>query len=208
MLHHNPNAEFCQKRVIRPFPVCLSTMSPRSKNAELFACADRRSCYGTASLTQLCIDPMSQLSRLRATAFLSLAGLLLTPLLAAGLPATVTLSNLEQTYNGSPKLPTGTSDPLGLAISWKFINPAEIDPEPVIQETVYSNMPSTLELSYSSHSFSAQSTFGLANQLKLASTARELTSVDVVMVCWAKAASYPLWSFGNPEGWTHPITSR
>lgn len=150
---------------------------------------------------------MTRFHCLSACASLALAGILVVSTASAeNLPATITLGDLTQTYDGSPKLPTVTTDPPGLAVSWEFTDPTGTDPEPVAEETVYCNMPATLGLSYASLSFAAQSTFGLGDQVELASTARELTSVDVVLVSWAKAATYPLYSLQNPEGWNHPVT--
>lgn len=148
---------------------------------------------------------MSLLSRLRATASLSLAGLFLTPIIASGLTATVTLSNLEQTYDGSPKLPEVTTNPPGLNVTWNFVDPAVVSSPPVA-ETVYRNTPATLALSYGSLGFSSQSTLGLGDEIRPAGTAKNLTSVDVVLVTWAKALTYPSWALRNPDGWTHPVT--
>jgi hypothetical protein len=126
---------------------------------------------------------------------------------AAGLPATVTLDNLSQTYNGGGKTPSVVTEPAGLGVSWRFVDPTAGPPQPVT-ETVFRNVPNTLALSYSSIGFSATSTWGLGDYVQVAGTARNLESVDVVMVTWAKAANYPVEAAADASGWRHPITLR
>lgn len=150
---------------------------------------------------------MTRFHCLSAYASLALAGFSsLSTASAENLPATITLGDLTQTYDGTPKLPTVTTDPPGLAVTWEFTDSAAPAPQPATEKTVYRNIPPKLELSYASHSFATQSTLGLGNQLQLADSARDLSSVDVILVSWAKAASYPLWSLVNPAGWNHPVT--
>ena len=141
---------------------------------------------------------------------------LATPLLAAwcvlfalpaeaAIPATVTLGDLVHTYDGTPKVPSVVTDPPGLNVNWHFVDLAAGEPQPVT-ETVYQNTPDTLELSYQSISFSAQQTWGYGDYIGLAGAARNLESVDVVMVTWAKAGNYPVLAAADPTGWRHPVT--
>ena len=139
----------------------------------------------------------------RLALYLGAATCLLAPrVLAAAVPATVSLGDLVQTYDGTPKTPSAVTDPLGLNVSWRFVEAGAVQP---VVETVFSNTPTPSSLSYSSHSFSAQSTVGLGDRIHLAGTARNLSSVDVTMVTWAKAITYPLQAQANPDGWHHPI---
>ena len=135
----------------------------------------------------------------------STAACLLAPRVsAAGLPATVSLGDLVQSYDGTPKAPTVGTQPPGLNVSLRYIAPSSVVPLPTV-ETVFSNTPSPSSLSYSSHSFSSQQTCGLGDRVQLSGTAKDLTSVDVVLVTWAKAASYPAKAMENPVGWSHPV---
>ena len=126
---------------------------------------------------------------------------------AAGLPATVTLDNLAQTYNGGGKTPSVVTEPAGLGVSWRFVDPTAGPPQRV-SETVFRNVPNTLAYSYTSIGFSAQQTWGLGDYVQVAGTARNLESVDVVMVTWAKAAKYPVEAAADASGWRHPVTLR
>lgn len=124
---------------------------------------------------------------------------------AAAVQATVTLGDLVQTYDGSPKLPTVTTEPPGLGVSWRFVDPAAGAPQPV-SETVFRSAPATLALSYQSLAFNAQKVWGYGDHVRLAGVARNLESVDVVMVTWALAANYPALAAADPAGWRHPVT--
>ena len=115
-------------------------------------------------------------------------------------PATVVLGELEQTYDGTAKIPSVTTDPPGLAVTWSF---QDLQP---VSETVYNSTPNPLSLSYSSVSFQGTGTFGIGDQVQLApGTDRNLVSLDVVMVSWAQAGNYPEWAALDPTGWKHPV---
>lgn len=114
-------------------------------------------------------------------------------------PATVVLGELEQTYDGTAKVPSVTTDPPGLAVTWSF---QDLQP---VSETVYDSTPDPIYLSYTSVSYQGTNTFGIGDQVQLAGSARNLVSVDVVMVTWAKAENYPEFAAIDPTGWKHPV---
>lgn len=114
-------------------------------------------------------------------------------------PATVVLGELEQTYDGTARVPSVTTDPPGLAVTWSF---QDLQP---VSETVYNSTPNPLDLSYGSVSYQGTGTFGIGDHVQLAGSARNLVSVDVVMVTWAKAENYPEWAAADPTGWKHPV---
>ncbi len=125
-------------------------------------------------------------------------------------PATVTLSNLVQTYTGTPKNPTVTTTPANLPTQVTYRDLSPTAPAPV-SEVVYNDSPDPLELSYSSAGFAAGQLSALGNLVQIAGTARKLESCEVILVTWAKAANYTTWIAANPslatsEGWFHPIT--
>lgn len=129
---------------------------------------------------------------------------------AAQTPATVTLENLVQTYNGTQKSPTVTTVPADLPtqVTYRNLNPNA--PAPV-SEVVFNDTPDPLFLSYSSYGFQARGLSALGNLVQLAGSARKLESCEVILVTWAKASTYTTWSAANPalansEGWVHPIT--
>ncbi len=136
------------------------------------------------------------------------AGLLATG--PAQTPATVTLGNLLQTYTGTSKTPTVTTNPANLPTQVTYRNLSPNAPAPV-SEVVYNDSPDPLFLSYLSAGFSSNQYSAMGNFVQLAGTARKLESCDVILVSWAKAATYTAWSTANPtlsnsEGWFHPIT--
>lgn len=73
---------------------------------------------------------------------------------------------------------------------------------------VFSNIPATLNLSYTSLSFSASRTTMLGNLVNLSGSQRVANHVEAVLVTWATAAQYPAWAAEDPSGYTHPVTTR
>lgn len=151
-----------------------------------------------------CILPLSfQLRRLRQWG-LSMAMLCLAAR-AFALPAEVSLGDLVQTYDGKGKLPSVLTNPPDLNVSWRFVDTAAGPPH-AVTETVFQNVSAALQLSYPSISFAAQQAWGIGDHVQLAGSARNLESVDVVMVSWARAANYPVHAMADPSGWRHPVT--
>jgi hypothetical protein len=129
-----------------------------------------------------------------------LAGLALTALCASAADtataATVTLGDLTPIYDGTPKTPSATTDPSGLDVNWRFVQPV----------TVFDRIGNPLALSYISFNPNGYGTTGFGDYVQLAGSARDLESVDAVLVTWVKAADYPALSAADPTGWDHPIT--
>lgn len=124
---------------------------------------------------------------------------------AAATPATVSLGNLVQTYDGIFKSPSVATVPAGLPVQVVYRNLNPTPPAPVSQ-VVYNDSPNPLASSYLSYAFQAQSLSALGNFIQLAGTARKLESCDVILVNWAKASDWPALAAANPAGYVHPIT--
>jgi hypothetical protein len=121
--------------------------------------------------------------------------------IASQTSAQVTLGNLSQVYDGSPKMPDVATNLTGLPVD--LVYRKITTPPPPVTEVVFNNVPATLASSYSSFSPVNNQSSGLGNYLKLAKNARNLESVEVTLVTWAKAASYPAWQAANPQGYNH-----
>ncbi|MEO8616268.1 MAG: MBG domain-containing protein [Luteolibacter sp.] len=129
---------------------------------------------------------------------------------AAQTPATVTFSNLVQTYNGTSKTPTVTTSPANLAVQVTYRDLSPSPPAPVSQ-VVYNDTPDPLALSYFAYGFQANQLSALGNLVQLGGTARKLSSGEVILVTHAKQADYSAWIAANPSkadavGYLHPIT--
>jgi len=109
-------------------------------------------------------------------------------------------NKIQQIYQGGVLLPQVIfgGQPRGAAFSGREISPAE---------TVFSNIPATLALSYSSYAFQANSTSALGNLVQLSGSARVADHVEVVMVSWARAGNYPELAALDPSGYRHPVTA-
>jgi len=108
--------------------------------------------------------------------------------------AAITVDELEQVYDGAPKVPSATTDPPGLPVRWEFIKP------------VFDRIQNPLFLSYISISLIGNNTCALGDFVQLGGTARHLEAVDVVLVTWAKASQFPDLATADPTGWDHPVT--
>ena len=153
--------------------------------------------------THLCMNPAQRL----LLVCLLIGGPFSFSTRTLGLAASVTLGDLTATYDGTAKMPKAVTDPAGLDVTWRFVDPAA-DPPQEVTETVFRNIPSRLGYSYNSLGFAALRTWEMGDYVQLAGTARNLESVDVVMVTWAKAATYPVYAAADPTGWWHPITLK
>ncbi len=143
---------------------------------------------------------------LRTGRSFAFGGLLISPIAtASALPATVTLGNLSQTYDGSAKIPDVATLPIGLPSQIVYRNLSPNAPPPV-SEVVYNDCPNPLALSYLSYSFHGQSLTALGNYIQLGATARKIESCDTILVTWAKASDWPALAAANPAGYYHPIT--
>jgi MBG domain len=123
----------------------------------------------------------------------------------AQISASVTLSDLLQTYNGSTRAAAVITIPSDLTtqVTYQDLNPSS---SPPTSEVVYDDTPPILELSYLSYGYDAQKLSALGNYIQLAGTSRELESCEVVLVTYAKADSWPTLKAENSLGYYHPIT--
>ncbi|MDB6069913.1 MAG: Ig domain protein group 1 domain protein [Verrucomicrobiales bacterium] len=119
--------------------------------------------------------------------------------------AQLTLSQLLQSFNGTPIAPAVTTIPADLPVALIYQNLA-LNPTPAGSEVVFNNTPSSLPLSYSSLSFAATKANALGNYIRLGGTARKLVSCDATMVTWARASKYPQLAALNPNGYFHPVS--
>jgi hypothetical protein len=112
----------------------------------------------------------------------------------------MTFSGIQQPYQGGVIRPQVLYDgkPREATFSCREIDPAV---------TVFSNIPESLALSYGSYAFQAKLTSALGNLVNLEGTARVVDHVEVVMVTWAKAESYPALAGLDPTGYRHPVTA-
>lgn len=139
--------------------------------------------------------------RLRIAPFLKdLVALLLGLDLACASTSGVSLTDLSQIYDGSPKQP-GYTAPEGVEPSFHF---SEASAEGAI---LFRRSPEQLEISYPSLSFAAQPTMGVGELLRFEDPENRLISeVEVVLVTWAKAGDYPDRATLNPQGYLHTIS--
>jgi len=119
---------------------------------------------------------------------------------AAPIPATVTLGNLEHVYDGTPKVPSVTTDPADLPYQVTYRDPS------ALSTVVYDDAPEVLADSYPSYGFNAAQLSAMGNYVGLGGTARHLDVCETVLVTWANAADWPGLATENPEGYYHPIT--
>lgn len=115
----------------------------------------------------------------------------------------IRFDNLNPTYDGTARYPIVSLDGVERTalFACRRINPDDSPP-------VFSNIPSTIALSYSSLSFAAQQTSELGNLVQAAGTGRVADYMEAVMVTWAPASKYPEWSARDPTGYRHPVSAR
>lgn len=73
---------------------------------------------------------------------------------------------------------------------------------------VFNQIPATLDLSYTSYSFTANRSRALGNYVQLAGTERYLNAVTVTMVTWAKQSDFISSTYAdytNAAGWSHYV---
>jgi len=116
----------------------------------------------------------------------------------------ITVAGTEVLYNGSPIHPLVMVDGLPRQAAFSF-REIQRDQAPA----VFSNrIPEPLPLSYSSLSFTANSTSALGNLVELAGSERVADHAEVIMVTWAKAADYPALAAADASGYRHPVSAR
>ena len=142
--------------------------------------------------------------RIPATSFGWLVSACMAACLSHALAIEVVLGDLNQVYDGSPKIPSFATTPANLPVDLVYENTS--NPPAPVSQVVLNNTPSPLALSYSSQPFQAQGVSAFGDYLQLGGTSRKLQACEVTLVTWADAGSYPTWANANPEGYFHPVT--
>ena len=115
-------------------------------------------------------------------------------------PADVYINQAVQSYDGAPKFPGVTTDPLGLSVEVSIASRAQ-------SEVVFQTIPTVPDPSYTSLGLNTVTTDkAWGNEVNLGGSDRFLESVDIAMVNWAKAADYPVLAASNSLGYQHPLT--
>lgn len=117
----------------------------------------------------------------------------------------ITIDNLNQVYDGTPKQPLIETQPTGLPLQvvYRDLNPDAPAPTPSV---VYDDTPSQLQLSHLSYASAANRIYGMGNQVAAAAGNRRLMSVETILVTWSRAPDWPDLAELNPEGYHHPLT--
>ena len=79
---------------------------------------------------------------------------------------------------------------------------------PTQAAVVFNQIPATLDLSYTSYSFSANHSRAIGNYVQLDGTERYLNAVTVTMVTWAQQSEYlssTYADYSNAAGWNHYV---
>ena len=115
-------------------------------------------------------------------------------------PADVYINQAVQEYDGAPKFPGVTTDPLGLSVEVSIVSRAQ-------SEVVFQTIPTVPDPSYTSLSLNTlTSDKAWGNEVNLGGSNRFLESVDIAMVNWAKGADYPVLAAANALGYQRPLT--
>lgn len=113
--------------------------------------------------------------------------------------AEVFLGELEQEYDGSVKFPQVSTDPPGLQVGVEIVPRSQ-------SGLVFSRIPEVDLPSYQGFPINGNINKGLGDVVNLGGGNRRLESIDVALVNWARAASWPDLAAANPAGYAHPIT--
>lgn len=102
-------------------------------------------------------------------------------------------------YDGTPKFPLFSTNPAGLALDVAIFPRSQA-------EEVFRTIPRPAEPSYPSYGIHGTTNRALGDEINLGGTARSLESVDVAMVSFSKASSWPALALESEEGYRHPIS--
>ncbi|MDB4390594.1 DUF5011 domain-containing protein [Akkermansiaceae bacterium] len=121
----------------------------------------------------------------------------ITPAFAA--EANLSWTNLSQEYDGQLKSPVVTTEPPNLEVTLEYFPRSN-------SEVLFQRIPSIDQPSYPSYGLNGKSDIGLGDLVDLEIDNQRLESVDVVMVNFAQAASWPQLAEENSKGYFHPLT--
>ncbi|MDA7659043.1 DUF5011 domain-containing protein [Akkermansiaceae bacterium] len=121
----------------------------------------------------------------------------ITPAFAA--EADLSWTHLSYEYDGQLRSPAVTTDPPDLDVTLEYFPRSN-------SEILFQRIPSIDQPSYPSYGLNGKSDIGLGDLVDLEIDNQRLESVDVVMVNFAQAASWPQLAEENSEGYFHPLT--
>ncbi|MDB4770089.1 DUF5011 domain-containing protein [Akkermansiaceae bacterium] len=121
----------------------------------------------------------------------------ITPAFAA--EADLSWTDLSQEYDGQLKSPLVTTEPPNLEVSLEYFPRSN-------SEVLFQRIPEIDQPSYPSYGLNGKSDIGLGDLVDLEIDNQRLESVDVAMVNFAQAASWPQLAEENSEGYFHPLT--
>ncbi|MDC0304880.1 DUF5011 domain-containing protein [bacterium] len=113
--------------------------------------------------------------------------------------ADLSWTGLSQEYDGQLKSPLVTTEPPNLEVTQEYFPRSN-------SEVLFQRIPSIDQPSYPSYGLNGKSDIGLGDLVDLEIDNQRLESVDVVMVNFAQAASWPQLAEENSEGYFHPLT--
>ncbi|MDB4549140.1 DUF5011 domain-containing protein [Akkermansiaceae bacterium] len=121
----------------------------------------------------------------------------ITPAFSA--EADLSWTDLSQEYDGQLKSPLVTTEPPILEVTLEYFPRSN-------SEVLFQRIPSIDQPSYPSYGLNGKSDIGLGDLVDLEIDNQRLESVDVAMVNFAQAASWPQLAEENSEGYFHPLT--
>ncbi|MDB4432566.1 DUF5011 domain-containing protein [Akkermansiaceae bacterium] len=134
---------------------------------------------------------------LRAVSLVVGFSLPVTPAFAA--EADLSWTDLSQEYDGQLKSPLVTTEPPNLEVTLEYFPRSN-------SEVLFQRIPEIDQPSYPSYGLNGKSDIGLGDLVDLEIDNQRLESVDVEMVNFAQAASWPQLAGDNPKGYFHPLT--
>ncbi|MDC0324443.1 DUF5011 domain-containing protein [Akkermansiaceae bacterium] len=120
-----------------------------------------------------------------------------TPAFAA--EADLSWTNLSQEYDGQKKSPVVTTEPQNLEVTLEYFPRSN-------SEVLFQRIPEIDQPSYPSYGLNGKVDIGLGDLVGLEIDNQRLESVDVAMVNFAQAASWPQLAEENSKGYFHPLT--
>ncbi|MDB4480494.1 MBG domain-containing protein, partial [Akkermansiaceae bacterium] len=109
------------------------------------------------------------------------------------------MTDLSQEYDGQEKSPLVTTEPPNLEVTLEYFPRSN-------SEILFQRIPEVDQPSYPSYGLDGKVDTGLGDVVDLKRDNRRLESVDVAMVNFAQAASWPELAEENSEGYFHPLT--
>lgn len=146
------------------------------------------------------VDLLKLINLRRFASAVSLVVFLLLPVTPAfAAEADLSWTDLSQEYNGQLKSPLVTTEPPNLEVTLEYFPRSN-------SEILFQRIPEIDQPSYPSYGFNGKVDIGLGDLVDLEIDNQRLESVDVAMVNFAQAISWPQLAEENSEGYLHPLT--